>query len=67
MALCEKKQNFCFFMSFYNICTRSRDYLILFIKTGDGQKIRMLSHTIFNTSKKCNGWNENVVKNDMAE
>ena len=46
-------------MYFQNTCTRNSDYLILFIKTDDAHKIRMLSHTIFNTFKKCNrggGW-----------
>ena len=36
-------------MYFHNTCTRNSDYLILFIKTGDAQKIRIMSHTIFNT------------------
>ena len=34
--------------------TRNSDYLILFIKTDDAHKVRMLSHTTFNTFKKCN-------------
>ena len=53
-------------MYFHNTCTRISDYLILFIKTDDAHKIRMLSHTIFNTFKKCNrgGGDGNIVKND---
>ena len=52
-------------MHFHDTCTRNSDYLIVFIKTGDAYKIRMLSHTIFNTFKKCDrGEDGNIVKND---
>ena len=58
-----RNKNFVF-IYFQNTCTRNSNYLILFIKTGDAHKIRMLSHTIFNTFKKCNRGNGNIVKND---
>ena len=51
-------------MNFHNTCTQNSHYRILFIKIGDAHKIRMLSHTIFNTFKKCNRADGNIVKND---
>ena len=61
------KQKMFVFYVFHNTCTRNSHHLILFIKIGDAHKIKILSETIFNTSKKCNpenGRNRNIVKND---
>ena len=45
--------------------TPVHEIVIIFIKTDDAHKIRILSHTIFNTFKKCNrGRDGNIVKND---
>ena len=51
-------------MHFHNTCARNSDYLILFIKPGDAHNLRMLSHTIFNTFKKFNRGDGNIVKNN---
>ena len=50
-------------------CTRNSNYLILFIKTSDAHKIRMLSHTIFNklflkSVTEGRGGDGNIVKNN---
>ena len=60
-----QQKNFVFY-AFHNTCTQNSDYLILFIKIDDAHKIRMLSHTIFNTFKKINRRNGNIVKNDYG-
>ena len=51
-------------MYFHNTCTRNSDQLIFFFETDDADKMRMLSHAIFNTFKKCNWGDGNLVKND---
>ena len=59
--LWKETKNFCL-IHFRNTYTQIRDYLILFIKTGDAHKIQMLSHTIVNIFKKCNWGDGNIVK-----
>ena len=60
-----RNKNFCFL--FISITSVHKIVIILFSllnKTGDAHKIRMLSHTIFTTFKKCNRADGNIVKND---
>ena len=54
-------------MYFHNTCTRNKDYLIFFIKTGDAHKIGMSSHSIFNTFKKCKREGEGVGSIDKND
>ena len=66
-VLCEKKQKFLFFVYFHNTCTQNSDYLILFIKTNNAHKAKILSHVTFNTLKKCNRKEDgNIIKNDSG-
>ena len=44
-----KKKYLTFFAYFHDSFTRNGDYLILFIETGNAQKIRILSQTMFDT------------------
>ena len=43
------------FISLHNSCARYGNHLILLIKIGNGHKEKMLSHSIFNSFKKCEG------------
>ena len=55
-------------MYFHYTCTGNSDYLVLFIKTGDAHKIRMLSHTLSLTLlKSVTGGDGNIVKNDSGD
>ena len=60
-VLCKKKQKkICF------LCISITPIHKIVIKIGDAHKIRMLSHTIFNTFKKCYQGDGNIVKNDVG-